>query len=358
MGNSCCTSRLHVKSVSMGNTESLPLEIDEKIDKVFRKKSDIAVLNRGVPVGIGVDNKEPDEKSYIEELDYNFPKVSETHEKKMNKIFGMYKNTIPVGETEFVAGVIFVEFVESPMQAIFKWVVLSNFAIYIILQGQEFALERRIKYKNLIILLISEDLNNMILHMTCNELLGDLWIRSKQCESIHNCIQIHYRQFSHNYIPTSTLESLSFASSFNNLPFSLIKTLLTEKQVKISKVVISKGKFGENILIFQSGFAVIRKILINCILVVTNLALYTLEENYKFIHRDEFKCFSSLLVSKDFQKMILVLTNGGRVFYLVPENFVGAIQKNYLKVAQMKLKVNVIDGLDVDEYVDEVPCFT
>ena len=390
MGNTCCGGQRNIKSNQ--KTESLQNQLDNicreskeseeseesvefesleehkehKERRKFRKKTsainkdfspEIAILERGVPVNVNIDDTCDSGKMIIEELEYSFSEyksIAKENKKLFIDLFLTYKNSLPLGSAETISGFIYADIYENATKVERKGILISSFALYVLQANEFYNVLRRIQLDRLIIIILSADIKQMILHTSCTELLGDLWIKSDIIEEIYKCVQVGYNKLLKRYLPSTTIDNSLMEKTLNNLDFSMINLLLSKKYIKVSNVIISKGSVGENIITFKSTKGIINGILDDCIIVLTSHAIYQLNKKFKYKARLNLKDILSLIISKDFEKVIINQNNGENLEYLLDSKYIGSIQKAYTALLNKKLKVQMFENIDFTNYIDKI----
>ena len=272
---------------------------------------------------------------------------------KIIQVLDSFKTEIPTGEQEFFEAYSKVNVKVSEEVSNERILFVSNFAIYLLKSSDLSFVCRRIHLENIQLALLDSSLKSMIFHMVNNEILGDLWISSKDVENIHNCIQTMFRFLTHRYIPVYSYSSEAISSKFNNLPMTFIQGLMEESNLRANNVVVQEGKIGEMILFNKKTKASVKGDFLDCIAVLTNSALYCLNLDYGFINRVDLKLIKQVQINERVDKILIQKNTNEEFLWVLGSKFLTLLEKSIMELTKERVPIVRKISINVDEFLNK-----
>ena len=354
MGNSCCGNRIKVKSGNSSQSQTLNTEI--KKTEIRQLEAHDYLLPNNLYGNSQTSIRIEFEESLVEELEYELCESDSLNAEDQNKIVQVldsFKTEIPTGEQEFFEGFTKVKVKISEEVINERIFFVSNFAIYLLKSTDLSFVYRRIHLENIQVVLLDNSLKSIIFHMVNNEILGDLWITSKDIEDIHNCIQTMFRFLTHRYIPVHTYPTSLLPSKYNNLPMTFIQSLMEESNLRATNIIIQEGKIGEIIIFNLKTKSSIKGDFLDCIIVLTNLALYSLNLDYGFISRLDLKLINQIQVNEKIDKILIQKNSNEEYLYTLGSKFLTLLEKSIMEITNQRVPIIRKISINVDEFLNK-----
>lgn len=336
MGNLCCTDR-RLNKLSQSAFPPHPMTL-LKSKKTNKKAAQFQKLSKNFEFTPSSTNQpQPSQsinlnhsESSAQELQYSLQDILDLSAKEQENIlsvFNMYKNEIPLGHEEYFEGFskVKVKFSDSGFEE--KVLLMSNFSIYVLKLNELSLVCRRILLVNIQVILLSNSLNSCLINVNSSDIMGDLWIFSIMIEDIHNCVQTMFKDLTQRFIPVYCFSETQLNLKYNNIPKTLIQTLLEDNNLKANNVLIIEGKLGEYIISNQKSQSVIKGEITPCHAVLTSKSLYCLSPDFSFISKLDLKNIKSIQMSNKMDKFLIEKKNGEFSIWLFGGKFLTELEK-------------------------------
>ena len=370
MGNVCCTDRRinHTPTKSIpSNPTTLSPSIPQKLspNPSNRRMTKLSGLNEfpfqnslvEVKPSKNQASEELDMKeSFIEELEYDLIEAVDLSQQDQNsilKLFTQFSNEIPPGDEELYEGYIVARVHESETYSEERALVVSTHAVYILKENDLSYMHRRLRLENILIVILEARLGEMIVHVSSNELLGDLWIASKQIEDLHNCLQTMFKYLNKRYIPTQTLQDKLFRDKFNKVPQAMLQSLLSEENLQANNVIVQEGKIGENVLFNKKAKWVDGGEIKDCRAVLTSKALYCLGVEFEFLSRMDLKLVKGARINENVDKVVIEKSNGEEILWFLSSKFVTELEKAIALTRKERINIVTKDNIRVEDFLQK-----
>ena len=297
-------------------------------------------------------------ESLIEELEYDLTDagdLSEIDQKCVLKVFSLFANEVPQNDEEIFEAFSIVKVHDSETYAEEKALLISNYALYVLRKEDLNYVYRRIRLENIQLIILENSLNSMIVHMATSELLGDLWLDSRQIEDIHNCIQTMFKYLTRRYLPVLSYSDKQIRGKFNKTAQSSIVFVLDQENLQANNVVIQEGKIGENILFNKKAKTIESGTLKDCRAVLTSKAVYCLGNEFEFLYRLDLKLIKSLRVTEKMDKVVLEKSNGEELLWFLNSKFVTEIEKAIMGSRKERIPIVKKENINEADFISKTP---
>lgn len=360
MGNVCCTDRRLTKPDQPKPLN--PVSKQSKLDNIHKKPAHSQQLSNYKEFSPSPIHQMPHSsslnidinESLIQELEYDLKEVhdlTESEQQSIIKVFNIYKSELPLTEEEFFEGFSYIKVRESDSLTEDRVILLSNYALYILKHNDFSHVYRRVNLKNIQIILLENTLKSFIIHIAKNDILGDLWLFSKQLEDIHNCIQTMFKYLTQRFIPIHSFPENQLKNVFNDIPATLFQTLLEDDNLKTNNVIVAEGKIGEIILLRQKSHCLINGENVECLAVLTNKGLYCLTTDFKFVSKLDLKNVKSVLITENMDKLLIEKSNAEYEFWILGNRFLTEFEKSIILVRGERVPIIKKSVINIEDYI-------
>jgi hypothetical protein len=357
MGNNCCSDRRALKQEIISSRITQSSVKPSRSFKPFLVPPSLSIEEISIPSP--AHNNPILDDSLIEELEYTLkePKDLSAEDRfKILKVLDSSKANIPSNEQEYFEGFSMVQVQVSDQVLDNRVIFFSNYAIYLLKPEDLSYVYRRLPLENIQLILFDTCFESFIFHVTRNEILGDLWIFThdfEDVENIHNCCQTLFRLLTKRFIPVSCFEEKVLKTKFNNVSLTFKHKMLDDEFLRVNNIVVQEGKLGEMIKFFKKTRSSVKGNLVETIVVLTNLALYCLTLEYRFIYRVDLKNVKSLLVTENLDKILIEKNDGDRLLLMLGSKFLTDLEKMIMQVTGQRVALLRKPTLNVEEFLNE-----
>lgn len=363
MGNVCCTDRRLTKPDHRKPPN--PVSKSQNLDKIQNNPAHSSHLSKYKEFSPAAIHQVPHSsslkidvnESLIQELEYDLQEVddlTQSEQQDIIKVFNIYKNELPLNEEEFFEGFsqIKVKTSDSPPED--QVLLLSNYALYTLKPNDFSCVHRRVNLKCIQVILLESSLDSCIVHTAKSDLLGDLWIYSRQLEDIHNCIQTLFRFLTQRFVPVRSFPENQLENLFNSVPGTLLQSLLEDDYLKANNVIVAEGKVGENIVLRQKCHCLNNGGIVTCIAVLSSKALYCLGDDFRFVSRLGLEGVKGVQVNEKLDKLVIEKSSGGVELWLLGSKFLTELEKSIMICRGERVPVVKKPEINIEDYVSSM----
>ncbi|CAG9333060.1 unnamed protein product [Blepharisma stoltei] len=294
-----------------------------------------------------------------EELEYFLEQAKslpQADRKKILTLLNIYKSEIPEDQEEVFDGFADIVLHESSNYTKEMRLLLTSHAIYIVSSKDISSLNRRINLLNISLISTEKSLTNAIFHLVKSELQGDLWISCSNLIEVIKGVESVYQHLMRRYVPILKNPSLgNLKSKFNSMSQMTIQSNLADEMIKFSNAIIGDGRIGENIVFHRKTRRLTnRRAELDCIALLTDMALYCLNVEYKIESRLELKDIKEVTLSESMDQVIIQRANGDEELWVLPSKFVTELEKAIAGTKQKRLTVVIGNKSEMNDFVKSI----
>jgi hypothetical protein len=284
----------------------------------------------------------------LEEMNYSIYQASEFTKQQQRTILGFFQNflhEIPMdSDSESLDGFVYITLKDSKNTGKTYILLISTYAIYCIEPDNFEQLYRRIRLDCILLIGFDKDKTHALLHITNLDLKGDLYFSSEKLSDTITAIEVLHKYIKSYYIPAYTVESpAKLLSNYNNLPSSEIVLHHTKQSLAITEIFFNDRILGENtVFVKPSRRATETRGVEDCIAVLCDNYLYTLDKSYKYLDKIHLSTFETAFLIDKCDRLILQSSEFENVMWFWSSHFLSVLEKAVTKCKRRGIQVQYI----------------
>lgn len=295
------------------------------------------------------NQSDSDGEESCDELNYSLYQASEFTKAQQRTILGFFQNFVHEvpsdSENEQLDGFVYITIQNGKSIGKRYILLISTYAIYCIDPDTFSTIHRRIRLDCILLIGLNQDRTHAILHITHLDLHGDLCFSSDKFQDALNAIEVLHKGIKSYYIPAYSVDSPSkLLVNFNSMPSSEIVLYHSRQNLLITEVLFNDGILGENIVFVKpSRRATKSKRFEDCIAVLTDSYLYTLDPGCKFLDKIKLSSVETAYLVDKSDRLILHSNEFENVMWFWSSHFLSILEKVVAKSKRKGIQVEYIN---------------
>ena len=320
-------------------------------EKLYPNESDYISIDLNSDL-FDLHESKSDGADSLEEMNYSIYQASEFTKQQQRMILGFFQNflhEIPQdSDSESLDGFVYITLKDSKNTGKTYILLISTYAIYCIEPDNFDQLYRRIRLVCILLIGFDKDKTHALLHITHLDLKGDLYFSSEKLSDTITAIEVLHKYIKSYYVPAYTVENTAkLLSNYNNLPSSEIVLHHTKQSLAITEIFFNDGILGENtVFVKPSRRTTETRGVEDCIAVLSDNYLYTLDKSYKYLDKIHLSTFETAFLVDKCDRLILQSSEFENVMWFWSSHFLSVLEKAVTKCKRRGIQVQYINMKD------------